>query len=169
MTHELTSGGMKLDRFKAIIEAYGANAAHWPAAEREAAEAFAATSPDAIGLLAEARALDLLLDEAPLMEATSDLTSRILASVPRVGGMAPATAPQSRGWADQLTGILNVLWPRHGLARPAGLLAATMMFGFLVGFSGAGGAAAADTEDSDVFAYVFGSPVDVEWDLGDLQ
>ena len=53
---------MRLERLKAIIEAYGAHAVRWPEAEREAALACLAMHPDAQAWLAEARALDDMFD-----------------------------------------------------------------------------------------------------------
>ena len=53
---------MSLERLKTIIEAYGAHAAHWPEAEREAALALAATHPQAQAWLDEARGLDEMMD-----------------------------------------------------------------------------------------------------------
>jgi hypothetical protein len=53
---------MRLERLKAIIDAYGAHAAHWPEAEREAALALAATQPQAQAWLDEARILDEMME-----------------------------------------------------------------------------------------------------------
>ncbi|MGN6207821.1 hypothetical protein [Asticcacaulis sp.] len=53
---------MRLERLKAIIDAYGAHAAHWPEAEREAALACVEAHAEAAAWLAEARALDDIMD-----------------------------------------------------------------------------------------------------------
>lgn len=53
---------MRLERLKAIIEAYGAQPARWPEAERDAAQACLAAHPQAQAWLAEARALDGLME-----------------------------------------------------------------------------------------------------------
>ena len=53
---------MRLERLKAIIDAYGAHSARWPETEREAALACLATHAEAGAWLAEARALDGLMD-----------------------------------------------------------------------------------------------------------
>jgi hypothetical protein len=50
------------DRFKTIVDAYGADPARWPAAERDSALQFMARDPRARAWLDEARALDDLLD-----------------------------------------------------------------------------------------------------------
>ncbi len=57
---------MNCERFAAIVEAYGAEPRRWPAAEREAARTFAASDAQAAALLAEALALDALLDVPPV-------------------------------------------------------------------------------------------------------
>lgn len=170
MTQEMTSGGMTMDRFKAIVEAYGADERRWPLGERAAALTFSIATVEAAAVLAEARALDLMLDEAPAPQVSSDLASRILEQAPRPDA-SPLDGAVTRAPSliDRATGILNMLWPRTGMARPAGLLAASLMVGFLVGFNGATGSEVADTETDDVFAYVFGAPVDTEWDLGEIE
>ncbi|WP_414996229.1 hypothetical protein [Asticcacaulis sp.] len=53
---------MRLERLKTIIEAYGAHAARWPEAEREAALALAQTQPQAQAWLEDARQLDAMMD-----------------------------------------------------------------------------------------------------------
>ena len=86
---------MNLDRFVAIVEAYGASPARWPEAERAAAVAFLKTSSDAQRLADEAEALDGLLDMPETIAATRDLQDRILAAAPaaRAGGNRPVAAP----------------------------------------------------------------------------
>ncbi len=59
---------MRLERLKAIIEAYGAHAARWPEAEREAALACLEAQPEAQAWLAEARALDGMMDTLKAFE-----------------------------------------------------------------------------------------------------
>jgi hypothetical protein len=53
---------MRLERLKAIIEAYGAHAVRWPEAERELALACLDAHPEAQAWLAEARALDDMME-----------------------------------------------------------------------------------------------------------
>jgi hypothetical protein len=55
---------MQLDRFRALLEAYGAEPRRWPPGERVRAEEVLARSAEARALLAEAAAFDALLDEA---------------------------------------------------------------------------------------------------------
>jgi hypothetical protein len=62
---------MQLNRFRGLLEAYGAEPRRWPPGERADAEELLARSPEARALLAEAAAIDALLDEAaePVMPA----------------------------------------------------------------------------------------------------
>lgn len=69
---------MTIERFKVLVEAYGADPARWPEAERAVAEAFANASPEAQQLLAEAAAFDLMLDAASTAPVTRELEARVL-------------------------------------------------------------------------------------------
>jgi hypothetical protein len=73
---------MEIERFKALIDAYGAAVARWPADEREAALSFAETDAEARRLLQDEAALDRLLDAADTLPATRALEDRILAAFP---------------------------------------------------------------------------------------
>src|ERR1051325_9211930 len=57
---------MGLDRFRELLEAYGAEPRRWPVNERAMAEALAADAGDARALRAKAAVIDGLLDQAPL-------------------------------------------------------------------------------------------------------
>ncbi|HVZ98745.1 MAG TPA: hypothetical protein VG841_00360 [Caulobacterales bacterium] len=75
---------MDAARFEAIVAAYGADVRRWPEAERQAAEWFARTQPEAAALCAEARALDSALDaDIDASPADLRLTRRLMASFPR--------------------------------------------------------------------------------------
>ncbi len=56
---------MGLDRFRELLDAYGAEPRRWPANERAMAEALLAGSADTRALRAKAAAIDGLLDRAP--------------------------------------------------------------------------------------------------------
>ncbi|MBI1209888.1 MAG: hypothetical protein GC190_00355 [Alphaproteobacteria bacterium] len=73
---------MNLDRFAAIVDAWGGSPDRWPEAERAAAVAFMNNTPEAQRLAAEAKALDRALDAAETAPATRELEDRILASMP---------------------------------------------------------------------------------------
>lgn len=111
-------------RFEAMLAAYGADPKRWPEAERAEAQAFAAAHPEFAASLAEARAIDALLDAAREPAAGGDLVAaRILAKAP--------TAQ-----------------PRANLVRPLLALAACAVVGVLVGFGGAHLAPLADPADA---------------------
>ncbi len=64
-----SGASMQFSRFRAIVEAYGANPERWPRGERNAALAFREAEPEAAEpILAEARALDVLLNEATIRD-----------------------------------------------------------------------------------------------------
>lgn len=64
------------DRFKAIVDAYGADPVRWPDAERDAALRFAADDVRARAWLDAARALDGLLDAGRDAESVEDERAR---------------------------------------------------------------------------------------------
>lgn len=76
---------MTEERFFQILEAYGADPARWPAAERDQAQGFAQTRPELVAVATgEEMMLDDLLDR--LDEPTPDTTlleRRLLARLPR--------------------------------------------------------------------------------------
>lgn len=110
---------MTIERFAALLDAYGADARRWPPAERAQAQAFAATHPRAGALLAEAGRLDdALVDPAP--QVPHELRARILAAAP--------TPRQAARWA-------LAAWARM-FAPGAALVAAGVagvMFGAVLG------------------------------------
>lgn len=73
---------MNIERFKTLTEAYGANPARWPEAERVAALLFAEQSAEARAVLQEALDFDRLLDGAETQPVTRALEDRILAAFP---------------------------------------------------------------------------------------
>ena len=124
---------MDRERFADLLDAYGADFRRWPADARAAATAFAAQNSDAAGLIAEARAVDAVLDSARDSAAPSaDLAARILASAPRARS--------------------------SGFDRRAMLaLAACAVFGVLIGYGG-GMLAPAPFEDDSYFSMAFEAP-----------
>jgi hypothetical protein len=131
---------MTSDRFKELVEAYGASPARWPAAEREAALAFAQSSPDARRIVAEASALDRIMDLAATAPVTPQLQAKILASV---------SEPRSHAWFAAL--LPQPLW------IPAAAFAASLILGVgagtlvpsLVGFDAQPDAALVALGDAD--------------------
>jgi len=115
---------MKAERFQAIVEAYGADPARWPQAERDAALAWAHQAGDAAqAVLAEARALDVGLagHAAPLPDAAAFARA--------LKGAEAVLTPSPRGWSFRLP---SFRLDRFRLASGAGLMAAAcagVMFG----------------------------------------
>lgn len=83
---------MNLERFTAIVDAYGGSPSRWPDAERAAAIAFMKTSADAQRLAEEAESLDSLLDAPETAPATRELQDRILAAMPRAAALRRASS-----------------------------------------------------------------------------
>lgn len=135
MTGDDINRGQMIEGLAHLLDVYGANRARWPARERLRYSGFVAEDPDARRMIAEAYALDRVLDMAPVPQPANldDLTARIMASAgayaePARGGVVPLrprTLPKSRTFNDSILG-----WPA------AALLAASLVLGVFVGTSG---------------------------------
>jgi hypothetical protein len=98
---------MTPERFHAIVDAYGADARHWPDAERAAASAWAdAHRSEADALLAQAAQLDAWLASDAAATPDAALVERVVRSAPgrrksrRWSWLAPLAGNGSRrgGW-----------------------------------------------------------------------
>jgi len=124
---------LSADRFKAILDAYGADPARWPAGERDAALRFMAQDLRAEAWIDEARTLDGLLMAGFDMDAEADEAqhARVLAHML----MNPATNvvafPRRAASPRSKLRIVPLLWTGIGLA--ACLAGATL--GIKVGLS----------------------------------
>jgi hypothetical protein len=125
---------MARQRFDQLLEAYGADFARWPNAERDAGAAFAAANSSAVAAsMEDERALDASLDAARVDVASADLlAARILAAHKR----------NRDGGFD---------W------RAAAALAACAVFGVLLGYGGGLMTPVADDEAA-YFASAFEAP-----------
>lgn len=74
---------MNIERLTEILDAHGGDPLRWPEAERLAGQALAARDPRAAAMLAEAEALDVLIDAAPSHAPGAALVARVLARRPR--------------------------------------------------------------------------------------
>jgi hypothetical protein len=119
---------ISLERFAAIVDAYGASPMRWPADERGAAEALLAFSADARALLDEARMLDGVLAAAPVEAPSDALVARLMAARPRPAAPVPAGKPRSI-----FRELISAIWPYGSPAIPAGALAASIMLGIALG------------------------------------
>lgn len=96
---------MTIERLMQILDAYGADPLRWPAIERIAAQALAARDRRAAALVAEAEALDSLLDLAPSHAPDAALAARVLAGRPKRSRLRALWAdlfPGTPGWAPAL-------------------------------------------------------------------
>lgn len=108
------TGTMNLERFATIVDAYGAEPARWPDAERAAALALLLASTEARARREAASALDGLLATLPPARPSADLREAVLAAAPRRRGRAGLFG--GLGW------------------RPVGAaLAASFLLGLIVG------------------------------------
>ena len=78
---------MTLDRVRTLLDAYGADPARWPAAERAAALELLARSPDARAHRVAAARLDDALDAGPGVETSTAIVARVMRGAPRPRGI----------------------------------------------------------------------------------
>jgi anti-sigma factor RsiW len=109
---------MTFERFKELLDAFGADLGRWPEAERASARALIARAPEAEAALAEARRLDALLD---LYDPPADRAAeaRLHALLDAVSARVPVHAAR-------------VIWPR------AAALAAMLLLGVATGIVASG-------------------------------
>jgi hypothetical protein len=138
----MSNTGMTLAELERLLDVYGGDRTRWPADARAAAAQLAARDANAGQLLAEAEALDRVMERAPSPALASEaaLADRIVAAAqrsPRMVRIAAAerasgpgdAAPASPSRRGQVRGLLRAE------ARAAGLLAAALLFGVVVGVS----------------------------------
>src|SRR5262245_26788916 len=136
----MSNTSMTLTEFERLLDIYGGDRTRWPTEARAAAAHLVARDAGAQGLLAEAEALDRVLERAPLLALAKEavLADRIVAAAqrsPRIvkigsGPAAQPAAPAAAGSGRQR--------PRYTRARvgAAGLLVASLMFGVVIGRTG---------------------------------
>lgn len=128
-----------IQNFQHLMETYGSDRTRWPAAVRANAEALLATDAQAREMLAEAVALDRLLDQAPTV------------SIDRERALAQRILTAAGVHTQAIGTVANVVAFRVPAARlpvvvhraAAAALAASLLLGFVVGTSGAGTSAIA--------------------------
>ena len=92
---------MDLNRFEALVAAYGATPNRWPDEERDAALAFARSDARAAALLADADSIDALLFAHKVAEPSRTLRTMVIEGAPR---------------KRRLTGRARLWWTGLGLA-----------------------------------------------------
>ena len=146
---------MTKERFRELLDAYGANPARWPEAEREAALAFIEASAEARALRDEAVAFDRLIDLADTTPATAQLEARILATLPPAGATSGIRA------------FLAGLIPGHPVWVPASALALSLALGLAAGIFVPAIAGLGRAHDQDAALIALGDPDTGLWDDGE--
>jgi hypothetical protein len=139
----MSNTSMTLGEFERLLDIYGGDRTRWPIDARAAAAHLVARDADAQRLMAEAEALDRVLERAPLPSLATEaaLADRIVAAAQRsprmvkTGGVRQAASDEARAEKAEAS-------PANGPVRPwlagrrvgaAGLLVASLMFGLLIG------------------------------------
>lgn len=134
----MTETSLSYDRVKAILDAYGADPAHWPEAERAAMKRAVSSLAEFTALRDEQAGLDHLLNQDRIALDAAALKARILVTAPR-------PAPQaSRG--------------RVGGRIPAFAAAASLVVGSLLGFVTAAATVNRDMAAENLLADAFAEP-----------
>lgn len=123
-----------LARLDEVLSIYGADAARWPAGERDALATIARDDAAAARLVNEAAALDKLLAFAPAGKASDGLKSRIVAAAVADGAREARVVPMSVGQAGSRKGFgsgRETIWS-------ATAMAACFALGLYLGVAGAG-------------------------------
>lgn len=115
-------------RALAVLEAYGADSARWPDANRRDLVELITHDPLLSERMAEEKALDRLLVQAPLDSPSYALQTRILSGLP--GRRSAGDMPVTQNFWRQ---IMDVLWPYGSATVPAGALAVSIVLGSTVG------------------------------------
>jgi ferric-dicitrate binding protein FerR (iron transport regulator) len=121
----MMSETMTLERMRALVAAYGGKPANWPAAERAAAEALLARSPEARAALAEAEPLDTLLDAVPALAPSPALRAAVLAAMPQ---------SDRSGRRSRWQGLRDLLGEFGALPAVRPLLFASLLLGLFAGY-----------------------------------
>lgn len=103
---------MNVQRVRELIEAYGADAARWPEAERDAARTLARATPELADALAEADRLDDVLRRSPAPWPTAELRDRVIAAAVASG----LTPKRMRTGFKRLAWVLGAGWAAAAVA-----------------------------------------------------
>lgn len=144
-----TNRAREIEALRRLLEIHGADRTRWPARERLRFAHLLAEDAEASALLAEAEALDRLLDRAPRVgaERQAALADRIVAAAIASGRPGVVPAPSERRAAGNVLDLGEarsrspVLQQRRSSGRKSGwqaaaLMAASLVLGVLVGATG---------------------------------
>ena len=139
----MSNTGMTLADFERLLDVYGGDRTRWPAEARAAAAQLVARDAKARRMLAEAEALDRVLERAPLpsLAVEAALAERIVAAAqrsPRIvkiasGQSSVVSLPDGRALPPQRSASWKL--GLRGDVRAAALLAASLMVGIFIGIS----------------------------------
>lgn len=126
---------MSMERFKRLLDAYGADARRWPEADWTRAQSLLSASPEARKEWSRAAALDSLLDHHPAgvgdgavercfdrIVAELDRRQALQASPPFMTRIATSTAPRASFFA--VVAVLGFLFGLSGWGGPVSTAAA---------------------------------------------
>jgi hypothetical protein len=143
----MSNNTMTIGDFERLLDVYGSDRSRWPVEARASAGQLVARDKAARRLLAEAEALDRMLERAPLPSLAEEaaLADRILAAARRSPRMVPVaradTAARARRAIDNVVRLHNNMRTRPrwltptGLGGAAGMLAASLTLGIFLGLS----------------------------------
>jgi hypothetical protein len=129
-----------------LLDVYGADRTRWPARERLRFAGFICEDRVAQRMVAESAALDALLDRAPRASEDREraLKERIVAAalrsaVPQLAVVQTddETKPRLPAWLRHVRGFSSVRPREHREWPAAGLLAASLVVGIMLGSAGA--------------------------------
>jgi hypothetical protein len=136
----MSNTSMTLGEFERLLDIYGGDRTRWPTEARAAAAHLVARDGDARQLLAEAEALDRVLERAPLPTLATEaaLADRIVAAAQRsprivaIGGAGPPRAEKAPGLPAVRPAAERPPIVKRKV-RAAGLLVASLMLGVVIG------------------------------------
>jgi len=135
------------ERAQQVLDAYGADEARWPGADRDAVRQAIAADPALAKRQAEEAEMDALLALAPVEVPSYALQTRILSTHKGKGVSGIGIVKQ----------LLDVLWPFGSAAIPAGALAASVLLGVASGgLTTAATESWSDDQSYDVLALALG-------------
>lgn len=140
---------LSMQRFTAILEAYGSEPSRWPEEERHAMLQFIAANPHTNIPRAAAAQLDQLLDSAEFGAPSSSLVGSIMASLP------------NRSQVELIDTLLAWLFPPSNryltwLWRPAVAVTLPLAVGFILGAGSVGYAGVDEWESWEEEIYISG-------------
>lgn len=127
--------------FERLLDVYGGDRTRWPVEARAAAAQLVARDAKAQGLLAEAEALDRVLERAPLpsLAKEAELADRIVAAAQRTPRLVRINEPGAAAAPAAPEGAPLAGGRRAGLlradVRKAAVLAASLLVGLYLGQS----------------------------------